>query len=97
MIFFLLSPTLLIKFSHFLLFFLFFFFPSFASSEAKEIIKNKNENINSNHDTKSNTLNSSSHSSLSHLFKISSQEIESTYSRSLEISEKYFDLNQSKI
>ena len=38
----------------------------------------------SNHEIKNN--------SVSHLFKVASQEIESTYSRSLEISEKYFDI-----
>jgi len=55
---------------------------SFASSEAQEILKTKNsKKNNSNHDTNTN--------SVSHLFKIASQELETTYSRSLEISERY--------
>ena len=62
-----------------------FLLHSFASSEAQEILKTRstpqNGNSTSNHDSKSN--------SVSHLFKIASQEIETTYARSLEISEKY--------
>ena len=67
-----------------------FIFPSFASSEAKEILDIRETESSgksfSNYETKNN--------SLSHLFKIASQEIETTYSRSLEISEKYFDLQK---
>jgi hypothetical protein len=68
----------------FFFFFSFLFF-SFASSEAQEILKSRanpqNGNSSSNHEAKSN--------SVSHLFKVASQEIETTYARSLEISEKY--------
>ena len=63
---------------------------SFASSEAQEILKNRVAQGGSDYLKTGNGIEGGREKgSANHLFKVASQDMETTYSRSLEISEKY--------
>ena len=72
-----------IQFQFFILFF------SFASSEAQEILKNRVAQGGSDYLKADKEKENDERGKANHLFKVASQDIETTYSRSLEISEKY--------
>lgn len=73
-------------------------FRSFASSEAQEILKNRVAQGGSDYLKTGNGIDGieggREKGSAIHLFKVASQDMETTYSRSLEISEKYESLKK---
>ena len=77
---------------------IFIAFYSFASSEAQEILKNRVAQGGSDYLKTGNGIDGieggRAKGSANHLFKVASQDMETTYSRSLEISEKYESLNK---
>lgn len=74
------------------------FYHSFASSEAQEILKNRVAQGGSDYLKTGNGIDGiegrREKGSANHLFKVASQDMETTYSRSLEISEKYESLQK---
>lgn len=77
---------------------IFIAFRSFASSEAQEILKNRVAQGGSDYLKTGNGIDGieggREKGSANHLFKVASQDMETTYSRSLEISEKYESLKK---